>query len=603
MLLAQFTWAESDLEKFANSSQWQRLYQYKNKKSKIQSEIFFFAKEGMTNPLRELESSISAFHDTKILYGTLQIPAACAFPARKKIIEKNLKIKFPEIKCKDLDSWIEQINADKLAIDFAGAYSGNPASIFGHTFFRFYKDGLTREGHELLSHAVGFLAVSPPEDSRAMYMIRGLTGQYPGYYQIEPFYMKVGIYNNSESRDIWEQKLNLTPEEVNFSLLLLWEYSFNAKIPYYFIDENCSYRLLSLLEVVRPEANLLDKFSPVVLPADTVRILLAEGLAEREPKFRSSILRRLNKKLEKLNSEDKKQFEKSKKSIEYLQAVDNAKILDALIDHWTYTNYRAQTDLDESDSKLMEETFLKRSRLPELSLKMDDEELKKNENLIPPYLGHKTSSITILGGGQELTGENRSHGRLSYRMGAHSLTDSQQGYEDIAAIDYLGFDIETQEVWRALLVDAKSIEPLNNPEKKWSWLANIFLENEEKHKYLSDTRLVLRGGGGGALGFSLGKLYFIPAVFSEFWVDSEVDAVLGIGFESGVIFHFNDTSIWINNESNWNRLGYESVSKMNFSYHIKLNHTIFAEYALEDFNRPNNNLNSKIGLVGYKIYL
>ena len=42
-----------------------------------------------------------------------------------------------------------------------------------------------------------------------------------------------------------------------------------------FFDENCAYHLLSLLEVARPTLHLRDKLPPWVIPADTVRAVIA----------------------------------------------------------------------------------------------------------------------------------------------------------------------------------------------------------------------------------------------------------------------------------------------------------------------------------------
>lgn len=552
----------------------------------------------MKDPKKEFDAAILAFQDTKKLYGTLQLPAACSFPARKYILEKHLGQKFPNAKCKDLDDWITRINADHLAIDFAGAYSGNPASILGHTFLRFYKSS-NQDRRELLSHAVGFLAVSPPEDSRALYMVRGLTGQYPGYYQIEPFYMKVGIYNNSESRDIWEQPLNLTPEEIKLTLMLLWEYSFNAEIPYYFIDENCSYRLLSLLEVVRPESELLSELSPVVLPADTVRVLIKKGFSENPPKFRSSILRRLNKKVETFSEAEKTEFDKAKNNLSDLEKVNNENVLDALIDFWTYTNYRAQTDLSESQSKLMEETFLKRAKIFKISSNIQDELLMLEKNLRPTFMGHKTSSFALSSGVMEFAGQNHSEFKGSYRMGAHSLTDSLSGYEDIAAIDYLGFDIESRGKWKALLVDAKSLEPLNRPERKLSWSARIGLENDADYSEYSN--LYLKGGAGGSYEFKNIKIYLLPELVSETWVNSKIESLLGVGFETGALIYLNNQTIHFSSESTWNRYGLMQNILLKVQHHFNLNCSLILDLGLRDFDFENVRLrNTKIVTLGYK---
>src|SRR5690606_28974875 len=133
----------------------------------------------------------------------------------------------------------------------------------------------------------------------------------------------------------------------------------------YFIDENCSYRLLSLLEVVRPSSNLLSGLSAVVLPADTVRVLIENGLvAATDSTFRSSILRRLNRRVRNFSKTEYSAFERSKESLDSLNEVQSVSVLDALIDYWTYTNYRAETKLTRQQSQLMEQAFLLRSKNP-----------------------------------------------------------------------------------------------------------------------------------------------------------------------------------------------------------------------------------------------
>lgn len=537
------------------------------------------------DPLKELEGAIVSFNDPSKTFGTLGLSAACAFPARKLIIEKYLNLKFPESHCPELASWLKRIHANQLSISFAGAYSGNPASILGHTFLRYsYENLVTNKNtpHELLSHAVGFLAVSPPDDSRAMYMVRGLTGQYPGFYQIEPFYIKVGLYNNSESRDIWEQKLNFTPDEVEFSLKVLWEYSFNAQIPYYFIDENCSYRLLSFLEVIRPELNLTDQLQTVVLPADTVRVLLKNNVASMDSKFKSSILRRLNHKIHNLSENEKLSFEKAKHSEQELENTSTS-TLDALIDYWTYKNYRAETKLAKEDAKLMEKTYIFRSQKKITSPELNDEDLIKDANLKPPYLSHKSSWFELLTA-HNLENKVMSHLKLSYRMGVHGLTDDPSGYEDISAIEYLGFDIETQSSWRALLIDAIAIEPLNRPNKNWSWLADISLDKE--HFYHKDkVFLNLKVGGGGAVSVhenfkSKIKLYFIPLLKAEI---SENESDTKVGLLLGSLFQFKKMSLNLKYESLWGLKQQLLTTQIDLNYFVKTNNSLVTMIKLQDY--------------------
>lgn len=572
-LLSAPSWADSFLQEPQVFPQWLKVYQFHKGKSRIESQRFFFSEQGMQDPQAELKAAILAFQDTKKLYGTLNLPAACAFPARKELLEKQFQLSFPKVACPDFEEWIKRIDANHMTIDFAGAYSGNPASILGHTFFRYYSDQKNRDGSELLSYAVGFLAVAPPGESRALYMIKGLTGQYPGFFQIEPFYMKVGIYNNSESRDIWEQKLNLTREEVSFSLKLLWEYSFNAQIPYYFIDENCSYRLLSFLEAVRPNVELVTDLSPVVLPADTVRLLLEKGFADPDPQFRSSILRRLNYRVGKFSENQNEQFKNAKKDLRLVKSMDDPQVLDALIDYWTYTNYRVQTNLKKNESEIMEATFLRRSQVKAAGIAIDDQALKTEGDLIPTYLGHKSSWVSLGVGYLEYDDDQaKTYGKVSYRMGAHALSDDPRGYEGIAAIEYLGFDIGSEKDWMLLLIDAKSLESLLSAEKKWSWLADIRVEQKP---FEQEPHLILKGGAGAAFQREKVTAYWMPVGKTDL---SRKYSELRGGFELGVVINDGNLIGAVTVEHTWGMSGRFRLARMQAEYLLRKDESIFMEF-------------------------
>lgn len=183
----------------------------------MDSERFFFSPAGMTDPHKELIAANEAYKNTFKKYGTLQLPAACTFPARKQILEQLLNTTYPSPTCPELTDWLARVNADRVSMVFVGAYAGNAASILGHTFFRFsnsVREESGRAGMDLLSYSVGYTAHADPDDGRISYMYKGLTGAYPGFYDIEPYYMKVGLYNNSESRDLWVTPLKLTKKEV-----------------------------------------------------------------------------------------------------------------------------------------------------------------------------------------------------------------------------------------------------------------------------------------------------------------------------------------------------------------------------------------------------
>ena len=77
----------------ANSKAWLNLLHYQKTLTGFKSEAdgagFFLSSSGKTDPHKELNASVAALSDATKLYGKLQAPAACIYPARKKFLEKN----------------------------------------------------------------------------------------------------------------------------------------------------------------------------------------------------------------------------------------------------------------------------------------------------------------------------------------------------------------------------------------------------------------------------------------------------------------------------------------------------------------------------------
>ncbi len=126
-------------------------------------------------------------------------------------------------------------------------------------------------------------SITPPKtrgSTGRAFAFKGLFGLYHGKFSIAPYYLKVKVYGDIENRDIWEYRLNLTEKEIDRLLRHVWEMRF-AWFDYYFFDENCSYHLLSLLEVARPGLHLTDRFSLWVIPSETIRAMDEAGLVKK----------------------------------------------------------------------------------------------------------------------------------------------------------------------------------------------------------------------------------------------------------------------------------------------------------------------------------
>lgn len=101
-------------------------------------------------------------------------------------------------------------------------------------------------------------------------------------FSLSPYYSKVGEYAQYESRDLWEYELDLSAEEVRRLFLTTLELGPHV-INYFYIDENCSYIMLFLLDAARPSLKLASLFRSIVTPTDTIRAVFDAGVVRSVP--------------------------------------------------------------------------------------------------------------------------------------------------------------------------------------------------------------------------------------------------------------------------------------------------------------------------------
>jgi len=224
--------------------------EYGNYVSQVDDDRFFYASDGRKNPQAELIETI------KHLFKTNDNPnqqTQCRFVARSEWLSGQLNIDkslLPDVHCDEYLEWRGLTHADSVTMIFPAYHLNSPSSMFGHTLLRL--DNSQSSKSEWLSFAVNFGADINNDDNSLIYAYRGLAGGYPGIFITEPYFKKIQEYNRIEHRDIWEYKLNLSPQETQIMIDHLWELK-TINFDYYFFDENCSYRLLELLEVARPK--------------------------------------------------------------------------------------------------------------------------------------------------------------------------------------------------------------------------------------------------------------------------------------------------------------------------------------------------------------
>ncbi len=262
--------------------------------SRVDAAPFFLSRQGKQSSQAELEVTLALLLSEEVGINANQA-VACRFPARRAWLLNVLEIEasvLPEHHCPHLNNWLGNLNADGLTLVFPVAVLNSPASMFGHTFLRV--DSKSEEMTDLLAWTVNFSAHA--EEGRGLsYAVNGVFGGYQGRFTMAPYHERVKAYSDIENRDIWEYELSYTRAEVHFILLHLWELLPNY-FDYFFIDENCAYQLLALLDVARPNLRLSQHFAWGATPADTVRrVTRVPGLVTQvyyRPSLRQSIDKR-----------------------------------------------------------------------------------------------------------------------------------------------------------------------------------------------------------------------------------------------------------------------------------------------------------------------
>ena len=258
--------------KLSEQRYWNLLLHYRperggRRKSTVDDPQFFLSKNGKSHPQAEMEATLKGFFAGRV---HKKEHARCRFVARYAWIKTQLQIdesRLPLVVCSDFEKALAEINPQSLTLIFPVAYMGSPASLFGHTFLRI--DGA--HGAELLSTALNY-AAHTKEETGLSYVLKGIFGGFHGYYYTRPYHEKIREYTAIEHRDIWEYHLNFTQAEVLRIVRHVWEMR-DMHSAYYFLDENCSYAALYLLEIARPALYLTQNTNRLlVIPISTIRV-------------------------------------------------------------------------------------------------------------------------------------------------------------------------------------------------------------------------------------------------------------------------------------------------------------------------------------------
>lgn len=468
---------------------------------------FFLADKGKTDPQAELLATLDAIFQAPASAAPDEHPQ-CRFIARYHWLKDTLNIDdatLPPQPCPAYEEWYAAIDPVSVVLVFPSAYINNPSSMFGHTLLRI--DPPKSDKRTLLtSHSISY-AAETTEFNGLVFAMRGLSGGYAGYFSIQPYYEKVNEYRDLENRDIWEYELNLDAGEIARLMQHTWELHKTA-FDYYFLDENCSFQLLTLLDVARPGMDLAAAFPMEVIPVDTVRAIFAQKDLLNQVQYRPASRTNLTYWFDTLNEQERDwvyRYSHGKAQIdEEIVTRESPQRQSVLIDiAYEYTQYQyRRLNIKRNDSANRSMALLK-ARSTYTSTERLQERPRPASR---PDEGHLSSRIT--------TGIGRLSDdefvQLNWRPAYHDLLDNDQGHVPGAQINFLDLvlryyaDAEEVELESFTLIDIYSVIPHSRYFSALSWKFNTGLERLPIESDNPQRRLpyTINGGAGYTYAFN-----------------------------------------------------------------------------------------------------
>lgn len=383
---------------------------------------FFLHPEGYKDADKEWNRTVEIFSRPEEFLEQEKGHPQCLFPARLELLRNLKKIDVTKVHCPALEDWKEKVKGHKIYLVFAGQFISNPASIMGHTFFKFKHESLPPYLHKTL----GYAANVKESDNSFSYAYKGLTGGYEGNVFENSYYEKVHEYSDMEQRDLWEYELKLSSGEKEKLLNFLWEIKNLAKFDYYFLDQNCSYMLLAFLEGAVPEKELTQGFGLFTTPYMTIQRLKVNGLLS-EQNYIPSIREKLLAEYKELPEPDQELMIQSTRNNLFFDN-KSSDFYETLTTAILYEKHRKEGKLSPEKREIFDKSLIARSRLP-----MNDRENIKVSSLSSPLNAHRPRHFSTGAG-------NQSFGHYQFielRPGVHEATDPSAGFLPHSSFSFL----------------------------------------------------------------------------------------------------------------------------------------------------------------------
>ncbi len=533
---------------------WYILLHYKKgvlgTKSYIDTPGFFLSEDGKTSPWAELEATIRAFFDRNI---PPENNMTERYIARYTWIKEKLKLdesKLPYPPSRKHVETIKKIDVKSLSLVFPAGYINNPASMYGHTFLIIERRNKSR----LLAFSVNYQAHAT-ESRGIIYAFKGLVGLYRGYFDIIPYYDKVEEYSDMDKREIWEYPLKFSEEEIERMLLHLFEMN-RTYSNYFYLDENCSFNLLFLLEAAKPSLRLFDRLGPTVTPIDTLKAVVEAG-AVTSPRYRpskTSKIMHFEKQTDPTHLQMIKNIVYGKGKPEDVLGLDETNDTKILISDLLCEFI----DYSYTEKEIEKKTYINMYRRALRVRSSLGNRKQKYEPIDVPSFPERSHDSYFLSSQymyRNEAGLYKSYVLLNFRFTYHSLIDAEDGFNKGSQIIFGDFSLRygiTDNKFvlnRADIINLVSVVPRSGLIFPLSWkMKTGFLQRLGND---GNEHLVYNGSMGG--GFS----WDIP-VLGLFYIMGEVDLDLGPSRKYWINGSVNFAMGAINRISRWFKIYYSS---------------------------------------------
>tara|TARA_B100001939_G_scaffold348121_1_gene372816 strand:+ start:6704 stop:8707 length:2004 start_codon:yes stop_codon:yes gene_type:complete len=470
-LAAENRYDSDQLKKWAQSGNlhrspyWHKLLGYKQEplsyESAADGDSFFFSETGRWNPKAELAATIDGF--LRPVQGNPNDHPICRFPARFHWLTKTLSLdrnRFPSVDCSDFQEFASHLETSSLSYVFASYYSGHPASLFGHTFLKFNRSDSVDVAMVAEDPSISYGARVTSTDP-ITYFLDGMFGGFNGTLELQPFQNHLQVYTEGEQRDLWEFKLNLREEEIQQLIRAAWEMN-STHYHYYFLSENCSYRLLNLLELARPGLDLTDSYFWTVHPADTAKQVVDQNEMASSVVFFPATETRYRKRLRLLSGKGREAMlslsEGNPPDLSGLSPAEQALVYEVATDR-VLLEADGDGSLEPELKKRIESLLEARKRMSSPTSLDGYRVLPQNRN---PLIGHESTLLSGTGG----TSSIGSFGEIRFRPALHDLHDRARGYSPYGELEFFTLRLRSYseyaniEVEDFVLINMMSMDPV-----------------------------------------------------------------------------------------------------------------------------------------------